>query len=458
MKFKEILKYLREVIWDSVKDLSHDFRRISLIDISNKEYEAYLYLVIINSGKKTNKYLGYRLASHFTESYTGTLVANIEEYSDDLLNYEWRIICLAIGTERQMRIEEGNLLKIVKEENWDEYYNESTQTFLKGYTSNEAVKRVMAGLESISETTLPKEVWYDMERFQTRQVPEVPDLVHTLGMHIEDTKGKWIVINHKGVLVLKDYFGKGKHLRLGSYHTIEASMPSKYVKTLKGKLVPKELWEGIDLLGLEFLADVDNKRDGEDTRKPTDRPKALDWCRRVIEQYDIKHTDDMIKDYLTACGFISAEMQRDFWPTLRKEAEAKEMNADIPVGHQLIDYHNTAAGQKRVQDKKDKWESDDCHCLVLATSYFSSTWEGLQEVVTDLTDQNLLKKKFWKIFTFHKNSGAKKNWPERQIKIEKLLKNLIAQFEKEYKIEIDIESLPYSKPKEKLLANDKKAA
>ena len=63
-----------------------------------------------------------------------------------------------------------------------------------------------------------------------------------------------------------------------------------------------------------------------------------------------------------------------------------------------------------------------------------------------------------RIFTFHKNSGAKKNWPERQIKIEKLLKNLIAQFEKEYKIEIDIESLPYSKPKEKLLANDKKAA
>ena len=36
--------------------------------------------------------------------------------------------------------------------------------------------------------------------------------------------------------------------------------------------------------------------------------------------------------------------------------------------------------------------------------------------------------------------------------------NLIAKFEKEYKIEIDIESLPYSTPKEKLLANDKKAA
>ena len=48
MKFKEILKYLREVIWDNVKDLAHDFRRISLIDISNKEYEAYLYLVIIH--------------------------------------------------------------------------------------------------------------------------------------------------------------------------------------------------------------------------------------------------------------------------------------------------------------------------------------------------------------------------------------------------------------------------
>ena len=455
----EIIEYVENLTWDDVKDLPHDFKRISLINISNKEYDAYTYFVIINSNKPRYKYLGWEKSSHFIVSYTGTPVTHAEEYSADLLEYDYRIICLAIGTERQMRTKEGNLLEIVKEKNWDAYYNESTQTFLKGYKSNEAVKRVRAALDSnsIPDTVLPKEVWHAMERFQTRLVPEEPGLVSEINLHIEDSKGQWIKDNHRGVLVLEDYYGSGEHLRLGSYHTIEASMPSNYVKILKGKLVPKELWDGIDILGLEYLADVDNKRDGEDTRKPTDKDKALGWCRRAIETYDIHHTDDMIKEYLTECGFVPAEMQKHFWPVLRKDKEKKEANADIPDNHQLIDYHNTAEGRKRAKDIKDEWESDDCHCLVLGTSYFHSNWEGLPEVVTDLSDKELLKKKFWKIHTFHKNPDAKKNWPARQIVIENLLKNLISNFDKKHKIKFDIESLPYSKPKENLL-NDKKTA
>lgn len=457
MNTDDLIQYINNVSWDDVKNLPHEFKRISLINISNKEYDAYLYLVIINSNKPRYKYLGYDKSPHFIVSYTGTPVTHVEEYSDDLSEYDYRIICLAIGTERQMRTKEGNLLEIVKEENWDEYYNESTQTFLKGYKSSEAVKRVRAALDSIPDTVLPKEEWHATKRFQTRKVPEEPGLVSAIGIHIEDTKGQWIKDNHRGVLALKDYYGEGEHLRLGSYHTIEASMPSNYVKTLKGKLVPKELWDGIDGLGLEYLADVDNKRDGEDTRKPTDKEKALGWCRRAIETYGIHHTDDMIKDYLRECGFISAEMQKHFWPTLRREKEDKEANADIPDNHQLIDYHKTEAGKQRVQEKKDQWKSDDCHCLVLGTSYFSTNWEGTQEVVTDLSDKNLLKKKFWKIFTFHKNPDAKKSWVKNQPKVEKLLKNLIKKFDSKYKIKFDFEALPYSEPKENLL-NDKKAA
>jgi len=457
MSTDEIIEYVENVTWDDVKDLSHEFKRISLINISNKEYDAYLYFVIINSNKPRCKYLGYDKSPHFIVSYTGTPVTHVEEYSNDLSEYDYRIICLDIGTERQMRTKEGNLLEIVKKKNWDVYYNESTQTFLKGYKSSEAVKRVREALDSIPDKVLPKEEWHAMKRFQTRKVPEEPGLVSEIGLHIEDSKGQWILVNHRGVLVLKDYYGPGKHLRLGSYHTIGASMSSDYVKTLKGKLVPKELWDGIDVLGLEYLADVDNKRDGEDTRKPTDKDKALGWCRRAIETYDIHHTDDMIKEYLTECGFVPAEMQKHFWPVLRKDKAEKEANADIPDNHQLIDYHNTAEGKKRVQDTKDDWKSDDCHCLVLGTSYFHSNWEALPEVVMDLSNKDLLKKKFWKIFIFHKNSDAKKNWPAREIKMENLLKNLIKKFDSKYKIKFDIEALPYSEPKENLL-DDKKAA
>ena len=451
MNNDEIIEYIQNLTWDYVKDLPHDHKRISLTNISNKEYDAYTYFLIINSNKPRYKYLGYDKSPHFIVSYTGTPVTHIEEYSADLEEYDYRIICLAIGTERQMRTKEGNLLEILKEKSWDEYYNETTQTFLKGYKSNKAVKKVTAALDSIPDTVLPKEEWHAMKRFQTRKVSEEPGLVSTLSLHIEDTKGQWIKDGHRGVLALKDYHGEGEHLRLGSYHTIEASMPSVYVKTLKGKLVDKKYWEGIDILGLEYLADADNPRDGEDARKPTDKEKALDWCSRAMEKYNIHHTDDMIKEYLLECGFIPAEMQRNFWPKLRKDTEEKEALADIPVGHQLIDYHNTAAGKQSAQDKKDKWESDGCHCEVLGTSYFHGNWEGLPEVVKSLSDKNLLKKKFWKIFTFHKNPDAKKSWPGHQIEIEDLFKNLIEKFDGKNKIKFDFEPLPYSEPKENLL-------
>ena len=163
MNKNEIIKYIENLKWDDVKDLPHEFKRISLINISNKEYDAYLYFVIINSNKPRCKYLGYDKSPHFIVSYTGTPVTHVEEYSNDLSEYDYRIICLDIGTERQMRTKEGNLLEIVKKKNWDVYYNESTQTFLKGYKSSEAVKRVREALDSIPDKVLPKEEWHAMK-------------------------------------------------------------------------------------------------------------------------------------------------------------------------------------------------------------------------------------------------------------------------------------------------------
>lgn len=457
MNNDEKLTYIKNLTWDKVKDLPHEFNRISRINISGEKYDAYLYVVIINSNKKTHKYFGYEKSTHFIVSYTGTPVTHINEYSQDLLNYEYRIICLDIGTERQIRTKEGDMLEMLKKDNWEEYYNEGTSTFLKGYSPHKAVKKVIKELPNIKEITKSAKEWQEMERFQTRLVPEESGLVAKLKLLDEDTKGKYFKDNHKGVVALEDYYGKDKHLRYGSYHTIEMAVDSKYTKELKGKLIPKDVWKGIDILGIEYLADADNKRNDEDARVTTSTKKALDWAMRAMDTYGIHHTDDMIKEYLTDSGFRPAEMQKTFWPKLRIYADGKNMSSNIPIGHQLIDYHKTEAGKQRVKDIKKQWESPSCHCLVLGTSYFHNDWESIPEIVFDLSNDELLKKKFWKIFTFHKNSDAKENWSKRLIIVEKWLTNLIDKFSDENKIKIDIESLPYSEPKETLL-NDKKTA
>ena len=63
MNSDEIIEYVENLTWDDVKDLPHDFKRISLINISNKEYDAYTYFVIINSNKPRYKYLGWEKSS-----------------------------------------------------------------------------------------------------------------------------------------------------------------------------------------------------------------------------------------------------------------------------------------------------------------------------------------------------------------------------------------------------------
>ena len=66
-------------------------------------------MVIINSNKPKCKYFGYDKSTHFIVGYTGTPVTHVDEYSNDLLNFDYRIICLGIGTERQIRTKEGDM-------------------------------------------------------------------------------------------------------------------------------------------------------------------------------------------------------------------------------------------------------------------------------------------------------------------------------------------------------------
>ena len=42
-------------------------------------------------------------------------------------------------------------------------------------------------------------------------------------------EGKWLAKNAPGVLVLMDYFGKGEHLRVGTWHGLEAAMRCDFV-------------------------------------------------------------------------------------------------------------------------------------------------------------------------------------------------------------------------------------
>jgi len=453
MNDDEIKHFLKNVTWDMVKNLPHDYNRICLVNNPNEEYEAYLYFVIFDSKRKMHKYLGYNKNLHFMVSYTGTPITYKEQFNEDLSKCDYRIICLAVGSKRQMKVKEGIMLDFLDAKKNEEYFNNSNETFLKGFKPHQAVKRVKKNYENYEDVFLPKKEWQDMGRWQVRDVSEIDGHVTTINHKITDTRGKWLEEHHKGVMALKNYHGKGKHLRIGSYHTIEASMNSDYVTELKGKLIPEEDWEGIDPLGIETLGHWDN-RQGADVYKPITDPEALDTAKRMMEKYDIKHNDDIIKDYLLGCGIGPSKMQKYFWPKLRVWNADKK--TDIPLGHQIIDYHKTTAGRQRAKEIEESWTDETTHCKVLGTSYFSTVnWEGWTSIIEDLNTEEFIQKPNWKILFFHKNGVTKNKWPKRQVEVEKQLNDLVKKFDKKkYSIKFDFEVLPYSAPK-KIKKNDK---
>ena len=84
MTEEEIVDFIKNITFDEAKKLKIDSDHITMVNLPD-EYQAHLYLTIINSGKETDRYLGWR-EDEFNGTYWGSPRKRKEEFWDDSWN------------------------------------------------------------------------------------------------------------------------------------------------------------------------------------------------------------------------------------------------------------------------------------------------------------------------------------------------------------------------------------
>jgi hypothetical protein len=449
MTENEIQEFLSNVTFDKIKDLNHHDGFIDLVNLP-EVYEAYLYLTIIDSKKEMNKYLGWS-GKDFDGTYVGSVVKHREQFLKDLRHFGSRVICLNYGEASIITKMEKNMLDFLNARDNPEYFNATNggSSKMKGFKSIAALDNILLKYEN-EEYDIVLELVDTLEQiepFQVREVMEIKGLCTDISFKLNDSKGKWldeILLNgksrHPAVFVLEDFFGKGIHCRIGSYHTIKSSKTCPFVDELRTIYIPKEDWKDLDDTEIKDLGLWDNRKT-DDVKSDIPASEAVSNCVEFCQNNKVPHTDERIKAKLRRWNFGSHEISK-LIPKMRIKLQ---VNRVIPIGHQKIDY-KSVAGLKILEDKRNEEEDEYTHCLTLDTTHFANNWSEWGNLVDDLTVDENTKKPNWKIWWYSTNDTGHEKWSSRQNAIEGKIKNLVKNFDqKTRKISFYFDNFSYTK-------------
>ena len=470
ISYEDTQKFLTDVTFDDVKDLDgklSKFNFVSLVDLP-QEYSALLYLVIIDKPDR-NKYFGFDTKG-FDGTYVGSPVTNEKQFKKDIADYDWKCVCVDYGDAGVMARKEKAVLELVNAKDPDnEYYNASNggSPFMKGYVSVEVVEKIVLKLEKgeYEKKSEPKEKIHNIAAHQVREMAngskwsnnKVKEILYKL----EDTKGKWLKKNSPGVLVFEDWFGKGEHLRVGTYHGTEAAMKCDYVTELDVIYIPKEDWEDIEETEIEDLGLWDNRK-GDNLQDFTNQSEAISNCVDFCQKNNCDQNDPRVEKKLLRWEFGPAEIT-DIKAKMRQKIVKKRI---IPIGHTRI-YRSA----DDLQDLADAQTDKATHCFVMNTTNYSNKWNDWETFIKQTQDKKAIKKSNWLILWHHQTDAAYDDWekvvrkndehgnpviqPTRKTKVESTILTLAEALK--FEIQISFRNLDYTKLKE-IKKNDKKAA
>ena len=337
---------MRKVWYDLMNALDNFIR---LID-EPEHYEAYLYVVVFDHDKIKKYYIGYHKGL-YDGTYKGTPVTHEKEFHEDLRKYEYKVKALDFGTEQNMIYKEKLMLVDAKtNDNWKEFYNESTGGGAKLKNYNKTVSDIQDGIENeeFPIKHLPKEEIFDkIKPYQVRFHPLIPGHVKLLKTVLKDSDGKHLEENHRGVLVLEDFYGKDLHCRIGSAHLVTASQPVKQVTTLKVIFIPKKLWNKLEKGDITELGHWDNPQYSIPTI-PTPPDETVTWMVGKCNTKGIKPTHESFKRSLLRQNYTVSQIKI----RVAKAAKIISDNENINAGEIQIDYDKKGSEDyKKLMDK-----------------------------------------------------------------------------------------------------------
>ena len=370
-----------------------------------EKYEAFLYKVTIHSNKTMHLYGGSKKGM-FTETYYGSPETNKKQYFSDLSEFPFTMEILNVGNYVDILTKERKMLVDENAESNPEWFNASNLCGHQatGYNPHLGYVRDKIKSRDYPMTTMAKEEVFDIETYQVREYDYIPGKCKDLLDKMNDTQGKYCFEQNKEypVIVLEDWFGKGKHLRIDGKDMTKAAQSCKFVTDLHILWVSREdnkhlSQSDVHTLGLSLNPQLEVLRD------PTSPSEAVNWLDNRKNDQDIGIRNESNRDELKEWGYSSQKVQ-----ALMKKAEevVKKGKALLPGEHIHIYSQGTSADS--LKRKKEQATTATSGVIVTKTGMPKNVWK---EIILHMTE--FPEKTVWKVWVWHDSVSSRDVWQEK---------------------------------------------
>ena len=374
--------------------------------------DAFKYDVVMEGKKEyPNQYIGYKKGTP-DGTYKTSIIKLEKLFYEDCLKYNPVMIIQETGEESWMKKAEKEDLDKYDANTNPKYYNSSRSN---GYQMDIDLSTVLDKVNNgeYEITSEPFDVVEKMEAGQkARSMEYVISHVVWIKDQMNDSDGKWLNDNNDAVLVLKDYFGKGKHWRIAKRHTILGISKTKFKPNLDVCWIPQSDWKKLESDEITELALLDNPVQ-HNKRLENDLEAVANFLTQYCERTNKDHTDAKVQEKLERMKYGATSI-RGLKVRIKNKLEGSSKGL---APNEIFVPTTDADAIILAENYRDK----NTHSISISSGYVGKLWE---QIVKALEIPTVRKKPNWVISVYHSELKNYNKWETKKPQLRKHLNNL----------------------------------
>lgn len=334
------------------------------------------YLVKIDK-KGRNKYMGSKIG-YPDGTYVGSVVTHAAAYKKALAEYDFEYQVLFTGTEAECRKFEQDYLHDNDAKMSSEYFNESNSGAFKAESKVfieclEAIQSKFYETADVALKTILTWATYQVREEDGVDPSHVKDIVAKL---IDDPSFWTGELSEKHLIVLENFNGKGKHVRLSKNHTCEAG--KKYFGedsdlTLPVIFIPESVWSKLTETELQEIGQLDNAEHDFKPKKQDDTT-IINTLVQYCKDENKKWNDPIVDIKLKRHGFTSTKL-KSLKNKIKKQIETP---TGLAPNEKFVPTTKKKAEEEAFNEYKDK----NTHAFAVSSGMLRGFWTDFMGTIT----------------------------------------------------------------------------
>ena len=374
--------------------------------------DAFYYEVVMQ-GKKDypNAYVGYKEGTP-DGTYKTTVVKMEKQFYEDCLKYNPIMIIKNTGPVSNMKKLEKEKMDMYKVDTEEKYYNSSRSN---GYKMDLDVATVNDKIAS-KEYKISSETWDTIMAMKAGQKARLVDynawFVNWIRDQVNDTDGDWLLDNNNPIIVLKDYFGKGEHWRIGKRHTVMGISKTKFKPNLDVLWIPKTDWSKLKSYDIREIALRDNPVQ-DNKRLENELDAVADMIVEMCVDTGKNQKDPIVEKKLTEMGYKATAIKG-----LKVRIKNKLLNSTKGLAPNELFVPTT---QDEGISIADGYRNKTTHSIAISSGYKGKVFE---QIISAIANDEVRKKNTWVISVYHTELKHYNTWEKKKSELKNELANL----------------------------------